>query len=79
MIDAPTEGACMFWSLSLPLVPEEAVLEDSISHPLSKIKPAYSVFLTNKRIVFRFDPVLRVSRNQRRAACDAYDDHVPGR
>ncbi len=45
----------MFWSLSLQLMPEETVLEDSTTRPVSGIKPAYSVFLTNKRVVFRFD------------------------
>jgi hypothetical protein len=45
----------MFWSLSLQLMPEETVLEDSTTHPVKGIKPAYSVFLTNKRVVFRFD------------------------
>jgi hypothetical protein len=45
----------MFWSLSLQLMPEETVLEDSTKHPVKGIKPAYSVFLTNKRVVFRFD------------------------
>jgi hypothetical protein len=45
----------MFWSLSLQLMPEEIVLEDSTSRPVKGVKPAYSVFLTNKRVVFRFD------------------------
>ncbi len=45
----------MFWSLSLQLMPEETVLEDSTKRPVKGVKPAYSVFLTNKRVVFRFD------------------------
>ena|SRR3990172_1261693 len=45
----------MFWSLSFQLLPEEVVLEDSASRGQSGIKPAYSVFLTNKRAIFRFD------------------------
>ena len=46
----------MFWSLSMQLMPEEQVLEDSSNKLAAKgIKPAYSVFLTNKRVVFRFN------------------------
>ena len=45
----------MFWSLSLQLLPDETVIEDSSSQAIAGVKPAYSVFLTNKRVVFRFD------------------------
>ncbi len=45
----------MFWSLSLQLIPGEAILEDSTGTGTDDVKPAYSVFLTNKRAVFRFD------------------------
>jgi hypothetical protein len=45
----------MFWSLSLQLMPGETVIEDSTGSPVEGLKPTYSVFLTNKRAVFRFD------------------------
>ena len=45
----------MFWTLSFELLPDEEVIDDSTRVSLSGIKPAYSVFLTNKRAIFRFD------------------------
>ena len=48
----------MFWSMSFQLLPGEAIVDSSDSHAGKSspgIKPAYSVFLTNKRVVFRFD------------------------
>jgi Na+-transporting NADH:ubiquinone oxidoreductase subunit NqrF len=45
----------MFWSLSLQLMPGETVIEDSTGKPAEGLKPTYSVFLTNRRVVFRFD------------------------
>jgi hypothetical protein len=45
----------MFWSLSLQFLPGEKVIEDSSKQTPAGVKPAYSVFLTNKRVVFRFD------------------------
>lgn len=45
----------MFWSLSLQFMPDESVLEDSTRRGRGGLKPAYSVFLTNKRAIFRFD------------------------
>jgi hypothetical protein len=45
----------MFWSLSLQLMPDESVLEDSTKRESGGLRPAYSVFLTNKRAIFRFD------------------------
>lgn len=45
----------MGWSLSLQLEPDEQVLEDSSKQNTSVIKATYSVFLTNKRVLFRFD------------------------
>ena len=45
----------MFWSLSLQLLPEETIIEESPSPSSPGIRPTYSVFLTNKRVVFRFD------------------------
>ncbi len=45
----------MFWSLSLQLMPGETILEDSTGKHVEGLKPSYSVFLTNKRAVFRLD------------------------
>jgi PH (Pleckstrin Homology) domain-containing protein len=47
----------MFWSLSFHLMPDEYVIEDSTTRSLAVIKSAYSVFLTNKRVIFRFDGI----------------------
>lgn len=47
----------MFWSLSFQLMPDETLIEDSTKRPVSGLKPTYSVFLTTKRIIFRFDGV----------------------
>ena len=45
----------MFWSLSLQLMPGEAMVEESKKHSVAGIQPVYSVHLTNKRVMFRFD------------------------
>ncbi|HET7318082.1 MAG TPA: PH domain-containing protein [Nitrospirota bacterium] len=45
----------MFWSFSFHLMPDETILEDSTSRSLAILKSTYSVFLTNKRVIFRFD------------------------
>lgn len=45
----------MFWSFSFHLLPDEKVLEDSVGRPQPAIKASYSIFLTNKRVIFRFD------------------------
>jgi len=45
----------MFWSLSFQLMPGESIREDSTGQDTGGIKPTYSVFLTNKRVIFRFD------------------------
>jgi hypothetical protein len=45
----------MFWSLSLQLLPDETVIEDSSKQAAPGVRPTYSVILTNKRAVFRFD------------------------
>ena len=45
----------MAWSFSFQLMPGEEVIEDSTSHQKPEIKSAYSVFLTNQRVIFRFD------------------------
>ncbi len=45
----------MFWSFSFQLLPDEKVIDDSTRRPSSGIKASYSVFLTDKRAIFRFD------------------------
>jgi hypothetical protein len=45
----------MSWGFSFQLLPGEDVIDDSTKRQNDIIKPAYSVFLTNKRAVFRFD------------------------
>lgn len=45
----------MSWSFSFELLPGEEVIEDSTQRTHDVIKAAYSVFLTNKRVIFRFD------------------------
>jgi hypothetical protein len=45
----------MFWSLSFQLLPDEIIVDDSLRRDRSAIRPAYSVFLTNRRAIFRFD------------------------
>ena len=45
----------MFWTLSFELLPGEKIIDDTSRKGHSGIKPAYSVFLTNKRAIFRFD------------------------
>ena len=56
----------MFWSMSFQLLPGEAIIDSTDKRKEetgSGIKPSYSVFLTNKRVVFRFDS-LRTSMTQ---------------
>ena len=45
----------MFWSLSFQLLPDEEIVDDSTRMKHAGIRPAYSAFLTNKRVIFRFD------------------------
>jgi len=45
----------MSWSFSFQLFPGEEVVDDSSRIQHAAVKPAYSVFLTNKRAIFRFD------------------------
>lgn len=51
----PLEEVTMFWALSFELLPNEEIIDDTTRKVTSGVKPAYSVFLTNKRAVFRFD------------------------
>lgn len=45
----------MSWSFSFELFPGEEIIEDSTKRETDVIKSTYSVFLTNKRVIFRFD------------------------
>ena len=45
----------MVWSLQFQLLNGEEVLENSVDRPQSAVRTAYSVFLTTRRVVFRFD------------------------
>ena len=45
----------MFWTLSYELLPGEEIIDDTTKKSHTGLKPAYSVFLTNKRALFRFD------------------------
>ena len=45
----------MFWTFSFELLPGEEIIDDTTRKSYKGIKPAYSVFLTNKRAIFRFD------------------------
>jgi len=47
----------MFWTLSFHLMPDETIIEDSTKQAAGGLKPTYSVFLTNKRVIFRFDGI----------------------
>jgi len=45
----------MSWSFAFKLLPGEEIIEDSSKDQDALIKPVYSVLLTNKRVIFRFD------------------------
>ncbi len=45
----------MFWTLTFEMLPGEEIIDDTTRKRRSGIKPVYSVFLTNKRAIFRFD------------------------
>ncbi|MEE9523736.1 MAG: hypothetical protein V3V59_03185 [Thermodesulfovibrionales bacterium] len=45
----------MFWSFSFQLSPDEKIVEDSNDKTRSAYMPLYSVLLTDKRAIFRFD------------------------
>jgi hypothetical protein len=45
----------MSWGFSFQLLPGEDIIEDSTKRDNMLVKPAYSVFLTNQRVIFRFD------------------------
>jgi hypothetical protein len=50
-----SDGGAMFWTFTFEMLPGEEVIDDTARKSRSGIKPAYSVFLTNKRVIFRFD------------------------
>jgi hypothetical protein len=45
----------MSWTFSFSLLPEEKVIADSANNKQHVISPVYSIVLTNKRAIFRFD------------------------
>ena len=45
----------MAWSFSFHLLPGERVVEDSAATCSDVVRPAYSIFLTDRRVIFRFD------------------------
>ena len=45
----------MFWTLTFEMMPGEEIIDETTLKSHSGIKPAYSVFLTNKRAIFRLD------------------------
>jgi len=45
----------MSWAFSFELLPGEDIAEDSSKNQSSLIKPVYSVVITNRRVIFRFD------------------------
>lgn len=45
----------MSWSFSFQLFPGENIIDDSTNRNQSSLKSDYSVFLTDKRVIFRFD------------------------
>ena len=59
----------MFWTLSFELLPQEEIIDDTDRRGGSGIKSVYSVFLTNMRVIFRFDgldlhfPCFKVEKN----------------
>ena len=44
----------MFWTFSFQLMSGEEIVEDARPSPKGLVKSAYAVFLTNKRVVLRF-------------------------
>jgi len=47
----------MFWTLSFQLMPDEIIIEDSTKQTAGGLKSTYSVFISNKRVMFRFDGI----------------------
>jgi hypothetical protein len=45
----------MVWGLSFQLTPDEEIIDDSVRREQSGIRSAYTVYLTNKRLIFRLD------------------------
>ena len=45
----------MVWGLSFQLMPDEEIIDDSIRRGQPGIKSSYTVYLTNKRLIFRLD------------------------
>ena len=47
----------MSWSFHFKLLPDEEIIEDSTKKPHQGIKPTYSIFLTSKRVIFKFNGI----------------------
>jgi len=47
----------MFWSLSFQLLQGEEIITDSAKQAIKGFKPTYSVYLTNKRVIFLFEGI----------------------
>ena len=45
----------MSWAVSFKLLPGEEIIKDSSENQHALIKPVYSILLTDKRVIFRFD------------------------
>lgn len=45
----------MSWAVSFKLLLGEEIIEDSSENQHALIKPVYSILLTDKRVIFRFD------------------------
>lgn len=45
----------MVWNFTFELMPDEVIIDDSTRREYKGIKPVYSVFLTNRRVLFRFE------------------------
>ena len=47
----------MNWMLTFKIMPDETIIEDSSKTVSAVLKPTYTVFLTTKRLLFRFNAV----------------------
>lgn len=47
----------MNWTFSFKTMPDETIIEDSTQTAPAVLGPTYTVFLTNKRVLFRFNAV----------------------
>jgi hypothetical protein len=47
----------MNWMLTFHIMPDETIVEDSTKTAPAVLGPTYTVFLTNKRVLFRFNAI----------------------